>query len=402
MVADEDNPEAWRQVAALGDMADTIKDQKNRLLIAREALTEAWPPDKNPAAQAFVDQIDILVRNMDTQRATAEKNAAALGNIVDALRQAKDKIKPLYEQYLAKSDDMVPGWWDHAEEELDEQARKHMVDAEKTVAAHAVQITAPPPYRLAPVEVRTDAEEQAGGGSASYGAGSAGSADRGTLSATKLTVPHDPPPPLPPADGTVPANAPRPSSGVELAGVISPLPTAPVPPTVAPSLPGPIPAAPGNPLIPGMVIGAPLPGAGVTSPRGPSPSGALAPFAGGVRATVPPIGATPLGRSGATIGVSPVKPSPPTWLPGVSGQPGVIGAPGHPGRGSAVGREVRRGTTMAGIPGVLGRQGFDDDEGMTSDPDNPWAAAVGVDPVIEPPAPCRRHDPGPGVIGWHG
>jgi hypothetical protein len=35
---------------------------------------------------------------------------------------------------------------------------------------------------------------------------------------------------------------------------------------------------------------------------------------------------------------------------------------------------------------------------LTADPDNPWAVAEGIPPVVEPP-PERRHDVGPGVIG---
>jgi hypothetical protein len=36
------------------------------------------------------------------------------------------------------------------------------------------------------------------------------------------------------------------------------------------------------------------------------------------------------------------------------------------------------------------------------DPDNPWAVAEGVEPVIRPSDDDPRHDPGPNVIGRHG
>jgi hypothetical protein len=37
---------------------------------------------------------------------------------------------------------------------------------------------------------------------------------------------------------------------------------------------------------------------------------------------------------------------------------------------------------------------------MEFDPDDPWATAEGVSPVIEPSLHEPLHDPGPGVIGW--
>jgi hypothetical protein len=405
MVADEDNPEAWRQVAALGDMADTVKDQKNRLLLARDALIQAWPPEKNPAAQAFVDQIDILLRNMDVQKATAEKNAAALGNIVEALRQAKDKVRPLYEQYLAKRDDRVPAWWDHAEEELDEQARKHMVDAEKIVATHAMQITAPPPYRL---NVATDVNQRTRGfdsdddttSSRRYTLGAPGNP---TTNGRSVAVPHDPPPPLPGSEGAASPVTQRSPSGVELAGVA---PTTPVMQThVPPSAAGTLPGPPGGLIQPGMIIGGrALPSVDVTTgARGAMVSGgAPGPFSGGIRG-VSPFGSVIRGTSPGSGGISPAKPMPPSWLPATPGQPGVIGGMTQSGLGGTGGRSVADSRMMAGMPNTAGgRSPRNEARDAAFDPDNPWTTAEGVDPVIEPPRHRPQHDPGPGVIGWYG
>jgi hypothetical protein len=41
------------------------------------------------------------------------------------------------------------------------------------------------------------------------------------------------------------------------------------------------------------------------------------------------------------------------------------------------------------------------DAAITFDADSRWATAQGVAPVIEPSRKRYRHDPGPGVIGWH-
>ncbi|RSM51831.1 hypothetical protein DMB66_41100, partial [Actinoplanes sp. ATCC 53533] len=134
MVENEDDPESWRQVAALGSMAGLLNDQRKRLELAKEALIEAWPPGKNKAAAAFVDMIDDLLFNMAENKTIADSNAGALGQVLEALRQAKVKVEPLYRSYLEKNDDWVPGWWDNAEDELDEKAREQMRYAENIVA----------------------------------------------------------------------------------------------------------------------------------------------------------------------------------------------------------------------------------------------------------------------------
>jgi hypothetical protein len=382
MVADEDDPESWKQVAAMGAMADTVEDQRSRLIIARDALVEAWPPDKNAAAQAFLAQVNTLLFRMKDTKAKAEQSAAALGHVLEALRQAKTNIQPLYQEYLDKSDDLVPGWWDHAEDELDEQARQHMIVAEKAVAPHAEEIKAPAPYALT-MDGYKDAGERgfpAGGGSTR---GASGSQSTGATSdGYVMNVPHNPPPPLPghdPIDRAV-AGSDTPD-GPGLAGVT------PIQPGAAPVGPPPIPALVGVPTSVSMIIG---PGAG---PVG----GLLRPIGGGPVRGLPPgsvIGGSPL-RGGRPAGV---KPTPPSWLPGV-GQTGTLGSTGQPSRGGS-GRSGGRGVPGAGSPGIQGRRQLDDgDKSMEFDPDNPWATAQGVCPIIEPSRRHPRHDPGPGVIG---
>lgn len=375
MVAQEDDPEAWRQVSALGSLASTVDDQRSRLITARDALAEAWPPETNPAAQAFITQINVLLRNMDSTRSAADRSAQALGSILDALRKAKNNIEPLYQQYLDKTNDLVPGWWDHAEDELDEKARGHMMDAERQVEDYVREITPPAKYQL--------------GATAETGAGKKGFSDprmgdpyvANPNSSNHFPVPHDPPPPLPGHHAIVPVGSHTTSpSGPGLAGVIdSP------PPGISPGSPvaGPMPAAPS--IQPSTVGGFPPVGMGGPSAR---PVGGRMSFGRGMPRGLPSgpvIGQTPLGRPAGTS----AKPTPPSWLPSGQGQ-----QPGSRGRGS-------RALSAAPMAGGRGRLGFDSDSGMHFDPDYPWATAEGVDPVIEPARHVHRHGPGPGVIGRH-
>jgi hypothetical protein len=378
MVADEDNAESWRQIAALGSMADTVKDQRNRLVSARDALMQAWPPKENPGSEALLAKVNALLANMADTKAKADENAAQLGHVLETLRQAKTKIEPLYQKYLDKSDDLVPNWWDNAEDELDKQARQHMIEAEGTIAKHAEKIVAPSPYKL-----KVDSYVEEGGSEfplteASSTQGSASRDDRAGNAG--FVVPHEPPPPLPGRDPVLPS-APGLGriDGPGLAGV-SPLPP-PAPPGAAPLPPGT--AAPLQPVQPGFVIG----GGGAFVPsRGGGSSG--------MRSSVG-IG-SPIGR-GLYTGA---KPATPAWLPAGQAQPGIFGVPGQPSRGGQSRSAVRG--QPSGSPMLHGgnRDRRVGESGIQPDPDDPWATAEGVAPVIEPSLREPRHDPGPGVIGW--
>jgi hypothetical protein len=316
---------------------------------------------------------------MDDTKRQADTNATALGNVVDELRKAKEQLQPIYEEYRQKNDDWTPGWWDHAEDELDEKARKVMIASEQAIAPHAEKIAAPEPYRFEAGAKFTDDHTFVPGDTPGESKGS-GEGHGGDQS----SVPHDPPPALPGHEAYVPAGSePGSSGGVGLAGVpISMLP--PSPPASAPVVP--------TSQNPGLTPPVFMPGPGWTSggsplPGGRLPSGPLAPFGGGKGSAMP---------SGAVIG-GPARGAPPgagrksvtpSWLPE---EPGAGGRPSGTGTNAMIG---------SGATGSRGG-GRGDKNGKHFDPDNPWATAEGVDPVIEPSRREHRHDPGPGVIGRH-
>src|SRR5690349_18050643 len=74
MVEREDDPESWRQVAALGSMAGLLRDQRSRLEAAKQKLIDAWPPERNKAARAFVDEMDELLLTMQANKDIADSN----------------------------------------------------------------------------------------------------------------------------------------------------------------------------------------------------------------------------------------------------------------------------------------------------------------------------------------
>ncbi|RSM40450.1 hypothetical protein DMB66_57190 [Actinoplanes sp. ATCC 53533] len=383
MVENEDDPESWRQVAALGSMAGLLNDQRKRLELAKEALIEAWPPGKNKAAAAFVDMIDDLLFNMAENKTIADSNAGALGQVLEALRQAKVKVEPLYRSYLEKNDDWVPGWWDNAEDELDEKAREQMRYAENIVAQPDNAITAPDVYEFQPrtyIDKLMDGPDGDGFDTQAtpFSTGATGGAGSG------ISVPHDPPPPLPGADSTgsgggrLPlATDPTPgSAGPSLAGVISPSPSLP-PPIASPVASPPVSGSAFVPTTPGLIIG-------------PESTGGRSSVGGGQRGLPGSVigGGVP-GRGGAPS----AKPAAPSWLP--TGQTGARGAGSRTGTGTSMQNSMM---PASQAPGSRRRSG-EGGQHLAFDPDNPWATEQGVAPVIEPSRAQYRHDPGPGVIG---
>lgn len=401
MVEGEDNPEAWKQVNAWREISGAVDLHLEQLTAARDALAAAWPPAQNDSSAAFITEVNTLIARMKSAREDASVTSTALDGILRALSEAKANIEPLWHQYREKSDDVVPAWWDKAEEELDTKARAHMVNAEQIVQQNLPSIRIPLPYEFVPPSGRREGDPTL-------------NVDGDLLTGSQSSFRHDPPPPMPdraplhltnfgvsagsvpllPGDVRVGSPAPvhffnpevptaRPPSGPALSEM-APLPPAPSP---NPWLP---PGSPSNGIPPVTPIPDPgaLPiggGRGLVPSTKPSVVG-LRPFTSGSKVAMPPgviIGTTPLGKSLPNeVGPGPraaVKPTTPAWLPGGTSQSGTSGVGMVPGNG---------------------RQGANgEDKDFRFAPDNPWSVAKGVPPVIEPTLTAAVHDAGIEVIG---
>ncbi|MEU4237990.1 hypothetical protein [Actinoplanes sp. NPDC026619] len=502
MVANEDDATGRSQVSAWRTLAGSVRSQRAALLSARADLVAAWPPEDNESAAAFVTELDILIKRLDTASADADTTASGLDNILNAIQTAKTTIQPLWEKYQDKHNDIVPSWWDDAEDEIDEKARTAMITAERAVEDAVVQLKVPEQYELVISNENNDltypSNPNNGGGN--------GSKITGSGRGIEAVVPHDPVPPLPGQDPTIPDNGgagggddnpgdgsgggsgggsavggggtgistPTGSSGgggggtgggPDLAGVINPGQPPIVPgesiglpgggnaglPTTGgggggnPLLPGLLPTGGGGPITPGASrlprgagsSGAPRPSsaarpsgsvigesetgrggagnpsgragnpsgrAGNPSGRAGNPSGAPGGVGGGARGGAGGVGGGARGRAGGGVrgragrvegtegargGSSSSRVPRPSWLPEDEAGPNRrAGAAANP-------------AGMAGAPGRNNRRARGDDS-QGFDPDNPWAVAEGVDPVILPPDDDPRNDPGPNVIGRRG
>ena len=427
-----DQAGAWRKTAELLDY------YRSELKMQRDELATKWPPERSPAAQVFVKYADELLSSMDKTAAQAYDNGQAVSGITLALADAKQKVSDLnakWQDYQQKEKSFVvslaeavhagslvgvPSDW---QQQLKNEAAKVMHATDTAVFQYTGQMQVPEQYEPKPPITDGGGTPRSPGGTDSGVQGSAGVGG----SSRAPVIPPPPPTPsgpvlaggpptatLPPPAGTLPVEPP-------VGRVLAPSPA----PTVLPVFPG-IPGGPGmptGPVAPGRFVGPTVPGRLV------GPGGLPGPWESAPgRSSLP--GKAFLGRGGLPAEGLPGR-------PGMPGEPMVHGAPLRPGEmpmapmGGAGGRPNgamprtgpaagRRVNPVGGVVGGRGGESFTTKSGhmitigprrsrqdrpdrrvgeQGFDPDNPWAVAVGVPPVIEPAPEPERHDPGPGVIG---
>lgn len=433
------------QIRAWNRAEQMLRQHATAMQGFRDQLAGKWPPETNPAAAAYLSELDRLLRAVDQTGQAAISNAVQIGHVTQAITQAHATLQPLHDEFVsneAKIDrynDTVnniaigvgivqgpiaglvtkgaaelftsPPVGDGRQDQIQQQARQAMDTL--SGAAHDAAVTMEPPPEYTPPTVskannthmgsdstggatrpptiaapanHQPQEASTGGVEVPNGSGADGSASGSDTG----------------APGAGQSRPPSALTGPDLAGVITP----PAPATV----PAPLPAGgsalqPGPSVVPGMPP-ATIPGIvpTIAGPQIGGGGGRAAPAtpaligggAGGSGARVLPPGGRIEGLHGTAA----------PWAGQVSGsQPGtrrvnpvggVIGQPSGPSRTAG-----RAPMTNSGSPGAMqGRRGqsTSDDHGHDWDADQPWTVAEGVTPVILP-EPARAIDTGPGIIG---
>src|SRR2546423_10941723 len=73
---------AWGQARAWHNAADTTASYLDALRRLRANLVAVWPPDRSPAAKAYVERLDSLIASVDDVRdATAGSGEAVGGGV---------------------------------------------------------------------------------------------------------------------------------------------------------------------------------------------------------------------------------------------------------------------------------------------------------------------------------
>ncbi len=391
-----DQASSWKKTSELAGLYG------QRLQAFRERLAQTWKPETSKASEAFLTKLDELivsVKNIDT---VAGANYQAAVDIPNAISEAKYKLQPIYNSWMASE---TP---EDATIKANEAAGV-MYTLSSDLSSSRTVLGPPAPYKAPASPSKVDE-----GGD--YGSGGSSSAGAPPMIPAVVPTPPPPPPPPPPGDFK-PFPTPKGPDLVGLNPPPTPTPTPPITPSpTTPSPTGPVPPGPG-------VIKPPPPGTGPIRPTVPT-----APIPAGGRPGMPPMvtpagGAPPRGTQGLIGGTPPAganrgpagsRPNPVGGMingpasgggrggvGGVAGGGGGVagrgagGGPGAAGRGG-VGGAAGRGAM--GAMGVGGRPGEQyDEEGEHFDPDTQWDVAQGVAPVLDTPDRQDDIDPGPAI-----
>ncbi|WP_199510571.1 hypothetical protein [Nucisporomicrobium flavum] len=443
-IADQETDKHFDVVAGWRQTADLTITHLGQVQMYRDNLASVWPPSKSPAAAAYLERLDKLIADLQATHDAASANYTAFSTVALTLSLARNKLKPLYDQYEANRNAnlawqaeqdakpvdpteppkiSLPPVSSTQQEQLNNQARVIMFDLSSTLISGQSALQKPKPYNPARI-----AKDESGGDhdGSSSGSGFAappvipppgGAETQSSSSSSRPSSSHGVAH-APSAITPVPSGHMGPghigTGGVGTGPILGGVATSPVatPPTsLVPSTVSPAPAPTTSVgAIPGVI--APNTTSGPRSPVGSASGGGRLPegamrVGSGIptgRAAMPSggvIGATP---GSGTIGQIPATTQGRRALGGGRVNPvgGVIGQEGAgANRVRSAGRPI--GSTSASHvvaqpSSRAARRASDDRSEHTQwDRDNPWATDQGVDPVVLPPGEPGPIDPGPAI-----
>nr|WP_228531318.1 hypothetical protein [Micromonospora sp. ANENR4] len=421
-VQDQDTAGQWKQVAGWRKVCDLALAHLSRLREYRRGLADAWPPETNAAARAYIAELDQLIERVQRTHDAAAANYDALAAAARAIGSARAELQPLHEEYAKKL--------------RQKQAYEATIADPKAVAGSRLPERPP---------VTDDDLEQLNVRARGLMTGLSGELQHAQVMLQRPPTPIRPgrqisdpdaygevPPVIPPvAPVQVPASARRsPAKPSTISPSAAKSPTTPssnVGPILGGAGPG---AAPVPPLAPSPPISQALhPTTGVGGQIGLSPTANLgrnsfhrsaAPAqpnlpTSDVGTSRPPSGSTgrpalPNGFVGVppSQGISQPAPSAPRRVNPVGGVIGGGGAgtapSGAAGSRPGTGRTVPPGAgpfPIGGSPSASAnprsRRDPDSEGKPVWDADHPWETSRGVDPVMRPPDDSGPIDPGPAI-----
>ncbi|SCG18406.1 hypothetical protein GA0070610_4749 [Micromonospora echinofusca] len=423
---DHDTTNHWKQVAGWRKVCDLARAHLSRLQEYRKGLAEAWPPQSNEAARAYIRELDELIDKVQRTHDAASANYTVLSAATQAISTTRAELKKIYETYAVKVQEKqtydatladpkaamgsrVPDRpvTDADLERLNVQARGIMYGLSNELQQAQVMLRQPPP--------RPKVDN--------------GATESGFTSSQAPAIPPIMPVPILPNVGTPstrqPGSTPRqvtspstPGLGPILGGTgtgLAPHPSGPGLPTSQPTAqPNPSPGIGTS----GLPTGVSRPG--ISGPVSNQPGQATRPNTGSVQPSTPPsTNSRPLPHGGLIGGTPGIGYGPPgtgnTQPKRVNPIGGLIGGGGagtapsggagsRPGGGrglaSAHGIPPIGGTPFGAANPMQGRQGHRERGGEAPrqwDPEHPWEVDQGVPPVVRPPSEDGPIDPGPAI-----
>ena len=422
-VQDQDTAGQWKQVAGWRKVCDLALAHLSRLREYRRGLADAWPPETNAAARAYIAELDQLIERVQRTHDAAAANYDALAAAARAIGSARAELQPLHEEYEKKlrqkqayeatiADPKAvagsrlperPPVTDDDLEQLNVRARGLMTGLSGELQHAQVMLQRPPTVPRPGIETNNPDV---------YGASGAAPVIPPIVpvavaspSPSPSPSPRSKPAPLGDTSSQRPQTPPTVGVGPILGSAGSTV--APSSSTAAPNAPSPSPSFPNSAPLPPTAPGAfgANPSSRDTRPH---------PFTGRPSGEAPnnALPRTPNGIIGQPPGPGLVQPPPPNASPrrvnpvgGVIGGGGAGTAPtGNAGSRPGAGRNPvmgpMGGPPLGGYPSTSSRSGRPSDTSGVSrpwDPDHPWETDKGVSPIVLPPTDDGPIDPGPAI-----
>ena len=167
MVENQDTDNHWRHVSGLRKITELTSTHLWRLKEYREKLAAAWPPERSPAAAAFVGRLDYLIAHVQQTHDVAAANYTTVMTATSTLQLARGQVRTIHEEWVTKRrqkqdyddavafqmDSQLPGVslgdppvTDSDLERLNNKARSVMYDLSSTLLQSQAQLQRPAPY----------------------------------------------------------------------------------------------------------------------------------------------------------------------------------------------------------------------------------------------------------------
>ena len=167
MLENQDTDNHWRHVSGLRKITELTSTHLWRLKEYREKLATAWPPERSPAAAAFVGRLDYLIAHVQQTHDVAAANYTTVSTATSTLQLARGQVKAIHEEWANKRrqkqdyddavafqmDSQLPGVSlgdppvsDDELERLNNRARSVMYDLSSTLLQSQAQLQRPTPY----------------------------------------------------------------------------------------------------------------------------------------------------------------------------------------------------------------------------------------------------------------
>jgi hypothetical protein len=101
MVKDHNESPGWNQALAWMRTFELLDYHRLRIQSYRELLVAKWPPERSPAAAAFLTQVDALLASLTQMRDAAMANGPALEQITAGISEARIKLASVHQDWAA-------------------------------------------------------------------------------------------------------------------------------------------------------------------------------------------------------------------------------------------------------------------------------------------------------------